>query len=504
MERDALSDEAEDQVSILGLIKPLWGHRRVLVGLTLATTTLAALLSAIHYVWLQPTRRTASLEFRPVFKGADTGRYPNNLPFATADIIDPTVLDQVFDKNEIQKDCPRGDFHSGFFIERRSPELEVLDSEFQARLADIRQTAVDRQRLLEEYQARRTAAPMQFALTFVWPGACRTLSRTVVVKMLDDVLRTWASDSEIRRGVLKERVRMLTPNILDPVGFKQQSLFVRANLLWLNIDRVLVNVKDVESFPAAILVRFGEDQVTLAEIKARLEDLQHGHLEPLMRSVGGGERDIRWVEDVLATATGQQQVAQNRARASLDALREYSGAPQPSPPRGEAGAKSQGAADLQSLTPQIDRTFIDRILEMSRDNTAFRQDLTRDIVRATLDAVALESTVSHYKWLLASLKAGGTAAKSSEMDASLAEIVKEGKELVRQFNGVYDEYSRTAFRVDGQLYKTVTPGVVRVARAFSLATYEVVIILVLVSTLMLTVLGILVQTQLWPTIVGNK
>lgn len=499
------SEDERDEVSIVGLLKPLWRHRRLLVVTTLAMTALAVLLSAVSY-WRQPVRWTASMEFRPTFEGADQGKYPNKLPFAPSDIIDASVLDQVFDTNKIQDFCARNDFRSAFFIEQRSSELQLIDSDYQSRLADKGLTLVDRQRLMDEYRARRASAPLQYGVTFIRPVACRTLPAAVAIKMLDDVLLTWANDAESKRGVLKQRVKVLTSNVLDVATGGRQSLFVRVNLVWTNIDRVIRNIAEVEALPGAELVRFGEQRVSLAEVRARMEDLQHAQVESLMTSVGAEhDRDsVRWVEDALATATSQQQVAQNRARANLDALREYSGvAPQPNPQRGET-QRPQGAADVQSLTPQIDRTFIDRILEMSAPNTMFRQELTRAMVKASLEAVESESVVNHYKQLLAELKSGGSSSSVAEVDSRLSAIVTEGKDLIRQFDGLYDEWSRVAFRAGPAMYRTERPGAVEAVRPFSLTSYATTIALVFFVTLLIAVLAALVHTRLWPALVAGK
>jgi hypothetical protein len=100
---------------------------------TLVMTALAVLLSAVHY-WWQPVRWTASLEFRPTFEGAGVGKYPNALPFAPSDTTDPSILDQVFDKNKIQDFCARDDVRSAFFVEQRSSELQLIDSDYQGQL----------------------------------------------------------------------------------------------------------------------------------------------------------------------------------------------------------------------------------------------------------------------------------------------------------------------------------------------------------------------------------
>jgi hypothetical protein len=468
-------------------------------------TVLAILFSAVHY-WWQPARWTVSLEFRPLFQGAELGKYPNALPFAPSDIVDPSVVDQVFDANKIQDFCGRSDFRSAFSVEQRSTELELIDSDYQSRLADTRLTAVDRQRLQDEYQARRASAPVGYAMTFVRPVECRTLPTAVVLKVVGDVLVTWANDADAKRGVLKQRIKVLTPNVFDIGSSSKQPLFVRANLAWTNVDRVVRNIGEVEVLPGAELVRFGEQHVALAEVRARMEDLEHFQLETLMTSIGTGQdrESLRWVEGALAIATSQLQVAQNRARANLDALREYSGvAPQPASPRGDT-QKSPAASDVQSLTPQIDRTFIDRILEMSQPNLVFRQELTRAMVKSTLDAVEYQSVVNHYEQLLAALKTPGSSAPASELESRLSEIVAEARDLTRQFDGLYDEWSRVAFRAAPAMYHTEKPPAVAVVRSIGLATYAAAIALVFFGTLILAALAALVRTHLWPVIAAKQ
>jgi hypothetical protein len=151
--------------------------------------------------------------------------------------------------------------------------------------------------------------------------------------------------------------------------------------------------------------------------------------------------------------------------------------------------------------PQIDRTFIDRILEMSAPNTVFRQELTRNMVAASLDAVELESVVNHYKHVLAALKEGGTGASVTDISAKLAEIVTEGKELTRQFNGLYEEWSNVSFRPAPAMYRTERPGVVEVVRPRSMSAYYVVVAVAFVFGLMVSVLAAWLHSRVLPMLV---
>jgi hypothetical protein len=86
------------------------------------------------------------------------------------------------------------------------------------------------------------------------------------------------------------------------------------------------------------------------------------------------------------------------------------------------------------------------VLEMSAPNAAFRQEPTR--------------ATNHYKQLLAALKSGGSGASAADLGSRLNEIVTEGKDLTRQFDGLYDEWSRVAFRTGSAMYRTEMPATV--------------------------------------------
>ena len=90
------NDDVDDDIQIGDFFAPLLAYRHLIWHATVATTALAILAGGIYFC-LQPVGWSTSLEFRPVFVGAATGQYPNRLPFASTDIVEPTVLDQIYD-----------------------------------------------------------------------------------------------------------------------------------------------------------------------------------------------------------------------------------------------------------------------------------------------------------------------------------------------------------------------------------------------------------------------
>ena len=93
--------DPNDEILLGDLFRPLIQYRRLIWQGTIAATVMAALLGGLYFA-LQPNAWSATLGFRPVFEGADDGKYPNGLAFASTDITASSVIAQVFTKNSLQ------------------------------------------------------------------------------------------------------------------------------------------------------------------------------------------------------------------------------------------------------------------------------------------------------------------------------------------------------------------------------------------------------------------
>jgi hypothetical protein len=438
----------------------------------LVAAALAAVPGVVHLWWTQPVRRTSALEFRPTFMGARQWLYPNKLPFSQADIIAASVIDHVYDQNEIGTFCERETFRGGFFVEQRSDQSVMLDWEYQARLSETRITAVERRLAQEEYIAKRQALPLAFRLLFVTPSSCQSMPDTVSAKVMLDTLSTWASESETKRGVLNHQVEVLTPSTLDVSHGGSGGWVLRADLLRTALERIIKNIDEVSALPGAELVRLGKDRLTFLEVRGKLVDLVGARLEPLVMTSGRSlvRESLVWVTETVASAERDQHLAETLAEVQRNALREYSGVAQPGD--GNRGSSTSGTssagAGTSSMPSQLDRSFIDRIVEMSAANIAFRRELTEAMAKAASDAALAQSRASYYRRLLLSLReSGGPQVTSTDVDKRFEEIVQEGKAATKQFNDLYDEFSRVALRSDSAMYQTDKPVTIEVFRQFT-------------------------------------
>ena len=495
-------NQEDDAARRIDLLKVIWDYRRVILRATVTVSVVAAILGALYLLWGQTVRTVVSQQFRPVFNGAVIGQYPNGLAFGPTDITAQPVIDQVFDRNSIGDYCSRDVFRSAFFVEEQSAAYAFLDAEYQGRLADVRLTAVDRDRLQAEYRVKRTALPLEHRIVFIRPSGCGGIPPVLMSKTLTDVLSTWAEDAELKRGVLKLNVQVLTPGTLDIGDSGQMSQLIRADLVRAGLRRLADNIGRVGDLPGAGLIRMGERRVTFSEVRTKVEDLLQARLDPLVVGAGRGlgQESAAWAMEAVASAARSQKVAEGNAKAYLDALREYSGTAQaPSNVRSESRQSTTGSSDVQALTPQIDRTFVDRIVELSAPNMLFRQELTRSLVLANVEAVRQQANLSHYQRLVDQLRLPGVSDLSpQEIDQRLQAIQDEGKLLAKQFNELYDEFSRVSLRASASMYKLEGPVQMDVARAFTLRSYMLMVAGAFFVTLLLVVGGCFVWSRLNP------
>jgi len=486
-------------IDVLGLLR---AHGRVVTIVAVVVAAMAAVAGGVYLRWGQPTHVVASLEFRPTFIGMDEMRYPNRLPFSANDVTAGQIVDLVYDRNNITVHCDRDSFRAGFFVEQRSDQSVFLDLEYQARLTEPRITAVERKLLQEEHAAKRKALPLQFRLVFVTPPPCSSLPAVVISKVMVDVLATWASESETKRGVLNHQVEVLTPSALDVAVAGPGGLLLRADLLRTGLERVIRNVEEVSRLPGAVLVRLGPERVTFMEVRGKLFDLVGSRLDPLVMTSGRSmvRESAVWVNEVVAQAERKERAAQERAAAYQSALREFSGTVEAASSGRTAVAStatSPNSNNPQALVPQIDGSFIDRIVEMSEATARFRQELTQSMVQWQLEAVGEEQRASYYRRLLQSVRElGAVDTPAQELEARFNEIVVEGKALTKQFGDLYDEFSRVALRSAGSMYETAKPVTIEISQRFSRRSLMTLVGVVFVATLLLALGFFVVRDRL--------
>src|SRR6185436_5480623 len=143
-------------MSISHLVHTLRAYAPVIV-LSMAAIGLLYLVLAIALYILAPAQRLTIQKFRLDSEGASEAKYPNGLKFASSDIVSTPILLNVFQENGLDRFTTFPSFNRAVFVLESHPDYERLAAEYQSRLSDPRTSAIDRERILREWQAKATA-----------------------------------------------------------------------------------------------------------------------------------------------------------------------------------------------------------------------------------------------------------------------------------------------------------------------------------------------------------
>ena len=321
---ERVADVSDDVVSLQPLLKTLWLYRQV-IGLAV-TGTMTLLVIAMSMAYLrQPVERLGTLEFRLLFEGAHEGEYPNGTPFSSSELVAPSVLSEVFEMNELGRYRSYDDFSSSIFILQSNPELELLSYEYRARLSASGLEAVDRLRLEEEFRTRADglAADGRFFLNLQQDQRGLQIPPSLMNKVLGDTLATWARQAGEQRGALEYDIEVYSSNILRRNLLETEDYITAIDILRTQVRRIIGSVDEVATLPGAAVMRIGEKRVSLAEIRAELNDVLQFRLQPLIGMIleTGLSRDPLFLSLYASNRLFQIELQREEARNDVNSVR---------------------------------------------------------------------------------------------------------------------------------------------------------------------------------------
>lgn len=506
-------DVYDDAISFRPLVRTLWSYRRVIVALVSAILIVFVLGGLGKYL-RQPVERQASLEFRLIFEGADTQLYPNGLAFSTAEIISTPVLSEVYEINDLQRYCTYDQLKNGLFVLESSADLDLLALEYQAKLAEARLTAVDRARLEEEFRQKREALHVpQYKLNFVSPGGGARIPETLMSKVLNDVLATWAEQAAEQKGVLEYQIELLTPNIIVKEFVEAEDYIVRLDILRGKINRIIQNLGRLLELPGANVIRVGENRISLPEIRVNLEDILRYKVEPMVGSIRatGLSRNTtllsQYLENRLFQIRLENREADSKVRVIQDSLRSYmmDRGTVAIPERADTSGGGSGGIipGTPALIPQFGESFLDRLVAISSQNSdvEYRQKLTDEVIEAGEATVSFERERAYYEELLSSvrrLSPDGTRgtpdpAAVRAIEARFDEIYAAVVGALEQANAVYEVLSAQNLNPRTNLYTIISPFTIATQRAIGLRTLGLYGLLVVMVSLIVVSLACLIH-----------
>ena len=331
---------------------------------------------------------------------------------------------------------------------------------------------------------------------------------SLVSKVLDDTLATWARQADERKGALRYNIPVFSKNILRRDLIEAEDYITGIDILRAQVRRIIANIDQIATLPGAAVIRLDDRRTSLAEVRVNLEDVLRFQIQPLvgMIRMTGLSRDPaslgRYIDDQFFQVSLERDEAEKRVAAVQESLRAYMLQRGAVPEVGGGGAIPRPAPGGEAMVPQLGESFLDRLLEMSTMNSdvGYRQRLTDRIIQESVAVAALEREQAYYEDLgrsVADLGSRSTdAGRESELTIIRARFQGAFDQVVTavdQVNAIYDELSTQNLNPTTLLYTVTAPFTMRTQRALSLRTVGLYGILVFMLSLVLVPLGCLLH-----------
>lgn len=501
------TEESEEGFSLRDLVDVARKHG-VHIAATLGILAALYVIGALSLYLSSPSRKVTTLAFRLEFRGAERGQYPNGMRFSPTEILSTPVLLSVYKSNRLDQFCGFESFKSSLFVLESNEALELLNRAYQSKLADVRLSVPERETLEKEFADKKASlGHASYAITLLTDGDLR-LPSSVRPKILNDVLATWAEQTVHDKGVALYDLSILSSGIFERNTLDSYDYVIALAMVRSKINRVLANIDQLLDLPGAKVVRTPKTNLSLAELRVRLEDSLNFKVQPLVGIVmsSGLSKDpedaIKFMETQLTFNDLARQEAESRTKTIRDALTTYLEQQQanPSEERGRGG--SEQPLPSQTVIPQIGDTFLDRLVDLTGKDTdtRYRQDLVDEMKHQSLLVVPLEAEANYYRTLLGFLRQfqnrarPATPEEQAVIQAKLDAVVNEAITMTDQVNEIYAMVSKN-LNPSTVLY-TSGAVVTSVERPISLARLLLIGLLSFCVALPLIIIGVVLYERL--------
>ncbi len=520
---DSPALRGDDEISVAQVLDTLKRRRRIL-GLIWAAAAAACLVAVVAAYFLYPRHTTAQLGFRLLFEGADRGKYPNGTPFSPSEITALPILERVYRENGLDQYGTLEQFKSSLVVLQTSRSLEQLEAEYNAKLAEPRLLAAERQVLEREFAERlESLNNSEFRLTFMLDRGLREMPRSLASKVIAEIVSGYAEYADRYKGALKYRVAVPSRNVIPPGLAEDGDYVVSLDMLRGIVATLQESITELKEVPNALTIRVGASGMGLADLEARLIGLRRAELGPMIefarviRASRNTALTIQYLRSQQFAVRLDREAASRKAGVYLESLRTYVAA-QPGSSSGPGqtpiGGRSPGdaAGNMPALIPQLGDSFFNRLMELGTkgDDASYRQNLVNQGTDVSLTTIELEKEEAYYDSLIRSFESGSgsPAAQRQQFDelfrARYPEIFKTVLQAIDDVNLFYDELSRSNLNPVTLLVEMTEPVTVRTEASLSFRRVALAVLLYFCFVGLGSIVGILLHARLGKGAVSSR
>ena len=293
-------EDMEDGETRIWEIVHVLVKKRVLILLyTVFVSILIVCLGSFLYL-KSPTTKISVLNFSLMFDGINNGEYPNGMKFVESDIISSSVLQQVYDNNNLKQYFGNLDaFKKTVSIQRYNPGLAFLNFEYKSKLEEKKLTSAERYEIEQDFyrQTANMIAKPVFTLVLSYPDAVKyDLPDVIAAEILNKTLNVWLTDAKRYQGITKYNISLIS-NRVDKEFIKETDYFNSVDLMRLLLNDLNSDITKLEEVPNSKYLRLkhGDKTYSIQDLKLRVDFIKKYILEPLLATirVSGANKNLQ-------------------------------------------------------------------------------------------------------------------------------------------------------------------------------------------------------------------
>jgi hypothetical protein len=379
-------------------------------------------------------------------------RYPNDVRFTINELLDPVILDEVYNELNLNRfKIDRQAFYSAFSIRPFAPTEQEISESYRQLLADKRLLLAERERLEHQLKSRleaasRGSAELSFTLSARLPPE---VGRAIVQR----VPRTWAQVAIEKKGVLNLHGFTGVEKVIPEGTLDRQPLPLAILAVLEAGQRLDDRLLELSKVPGIGTSRDGPSGKSFRDLEWEVRELRLFHINPLRAALmtyafPKNDRELRDIlqqrinhlETLEADATSQSQAIQESLARFVDATGGLiRGVP-------ERRSNEQGGVGGTTIS-QVNENFIDKILALTRvglyaaQNQAFLAEQTSAQLTLNRRASEYHGEQNRWKEMLAALPPEGAAPKQLD-EATLTRVAQQLRVAIDETNAKWAALSR--------------------------------------------------------------
>jgi len=423
--------EQEGEINLADLVRVIWKARTIWIVTMFIVSLLFWGLWAAKYL-LNPAPLSYSLPITFTFPGIEQGNYPNGSPFLRSDLITPSIIKTVYDRNKLsQYKLTLDDFYPMIRTTPYALDQSLVQQKYQLLLSNKKITAQEIDEIRKQQKEEMEQSALRGArITFTPEGV--QIPDNIIANILADIPATWASKAINERGVLKLDLELIGESIFQQEILDRLDYMISFDYLKEKIELIEKNIITLKQQPNGLTARDPESNLTLPELQLRLNDVKNYQLRLLLsptHELGLSKNKnitLHHYHNKLIRLRQEQSELLEKAKLTRRTYQNYMGQQQ-----NQAAAKSvrQDISALpNNVTTELGGSFLDRVMELSdkASDITYRQDLSRQQQEYEEKAIEINSVIQETERNIKSLSEDLKPGKEQEVRSYFYSEIKKG------------------------------------------------------------------------------